>query len=163
MNKNVFLFFSVLTLTILLVGACGSAPPPPEQPAPVVQPPPPEQPAPVVEPPPPKDPYNRHSSGIILDGAAQYTVQTGDTLTSISRQFYADGSYYPLIMIVSGDVVSDPDRIEPGMHLTIPVLKSNLDDARARESVNRSLLDSAAIEEQRGRRATAALMRNNAE
>ena len=158
--KNINLFL-VLFMVIVLVGACISDPhpPPPEQPAQVAQADPP--PTPQTPPSTPIDSYNRHSSGVILNGAQQYTVQTGDILAQIARRFYEDGSYYPLIMLVSDDVVADPDEIEPGMRLTIPPLRENLNDPRARQSINRYLLQIAVIEDQRGRRETASLMRNH--
>jgi len=133
------------------------APPP----APVPEPPPPVQPARNTEPPVTTAPeYNRHQSGIILDGAVSYTVRRGDTLSNIARQRYRDGSLYPLIMMVSGNV-RDPDRLVPGMNLTIPALNVNMNDPTARESINRYFSNIAVIEEQRGRRNTAALIRGH--
>jgi LysM repeat protein len=104
--------------------------------------------------------YNRHSSGIIIDGARNYTVQRGDTLNSIARLMYQDGSYYPLIMMVSGNV-SDPDIIQPQQTLTIPDLRLNMNDPAARQAINRYFLDIARIEDQRGRPGTAELIRNH--
>jgi LysM repeat protein len=104
--------------------------------------------------------YNRHTSGVILDGAANYTVRSGDTLTNIAGRAYQDGSYYPLIMMVSG-VVLDPDLIYPGTNLVIPDLRVNMNDSSARQSINRYFLDIARIEEQRGRSGNAELIRNH--
>ena len=104
--------------------------------------------------------YNRHPSGIILDGASTYTVQSGDTLNSIARRFYQDGSLYPLIMMVSSNVV-DPDRIVPQQNLTIPDLRLNMNDPTARQSINRYFTEAARVEEDRGRRGTAELIRNH--
>jgi len=104
--------------------------------------------------------YNRHQSGIILDGAVSYIVERGDTLNSIAKQHYRDGSLYPLIMMVSGNI-SDPDQISPQMRLTIPALMVNMDDPTARQSINRYFLQIANIEEQRGRTRTAALIRGH--
>lgn len=104
--------------------------------------------------------YNRHLSGIILNGAAYYTVRTGDTLNGIARRMYQDGSLYPLIMMVSGNV-KDPDEIDPGQQLIIPDLRINMNDTTARQSINRYFLDIARIEEQRGRIKTAELIRNH--
>jgi len=103
---------------------------------------------------------NRHPSGIILDGAANYIVRRGDTLSGIARQFYKDGSLYPLIMMVSG-VVTDPDKILPAMRLTVPALVVNMNDATARDAINRYFLQIAQIEERRGRHGTAAMIRNH--
>jgi len=104
--------------------------------------------------------YKRNSSGIILDGAVSYTVKRGDTLNRIARQYYKDGSLYPLIMMASGNV-SDPDKILPRMRLTIPALRVNMDDPTARQSINRYFLQIANIEQRRGRTRTAALIRGH--
>ncbi|MDR0443325.1 MAG: LysM peptidoglycan-binding domain-containing protein [Treponema sp.] len=163
MLKKVIL---LLAVTMLFAAACQSEPPPPA-PQPPAQPPPPPPPQPITPPQPLEDFTNamfgnRHKSDVILDGATTYTVKSGDTLVKIARQFYQDGAYYPLILLVSGDVVADPDRIEPGMQLTIPVLKQNLDDSKAKQSIFSYLLDMAKLEEQRGRYATALLLRDHA-
>ncbi|MDR0473308.1 MAG: LysM peptidoglycan-binding domain-containing protein [Treponema sp.] len=158
--KKSFLFVLLIVLCMMAITACGGTPDPAPEPAPAAPPPPPPPPTP-PPPPPPSDPYTRHSSGIILDRATQYTVKRGDTLAGISRRFYEDASWYPLIVIVCDNEISDTDRIVPGMRLTVPVLKENLEDSRARESINRKLLETAVIEEQRGRNKTAELLRNN--
>jgi len=102
-----------------------------------------------------------NQSGIILDGAVNYTVKKGDTLSGIARQFYQDGSYYPLIMMAS-DGISDIDKIYPNMKLIIPNLRANLNSPTAKESINRYFLQIANLEDQRGRTKTAALIRNHA-
>jgi nucleoid-associated protein YgaU len=102
-----------------------------------------------------------NQSGIILDGAVSYTVKKGDTLSGIARQFYQDGSYYPLIMMVS-DGISDIDKIYPNMKFIIPNLSANLNNPTAKESINRYFLQIANLEDQRGRTKTAALIRNHA-
>jgi hypothetical protein len=81
--------------------------------------------------------YNKYESRLILDGATDYVVVSGDTLTRISRTNYGAGNgyYFPLIMLASTDVVQDPDLIEPGMHLAIPDLQRNLDDPGARQAM----------------------------
>ena len=103
---------------------------------------------------------NRHQSGIILDGASNYTVRRGDTMSGIARRLYRDGSLYPLIMMVSG-VVTDPDKIRPGMRLTVPALTVNMNDPTAKAAINRYFLQIAQIEERRGRRRTAQMIRNH--
>jgi len=168
--KKLFLF-SILIYVILLSGACKSKAPPRTteniqtatsstpavtQPAPATIPPT-LQPSGIVE----TNIGNRHQSGVILDGAVSYTVKRGDTLTSIARQFYQDGSYYPLIMMVSGGI-SDIDKIYPNLRLTIPNLRTNMNDSTAKASINRYFLQIANLEEQRGRRQTAALIRSHA-
>jgi hypothetical protein len=88
-------------------------------------------------------------------------VQAGNILAGLGWRFYNDGSLYPLIMMVNDGIIFDPDKIEPNMRLTIPSLKENMNDAKARESLNRKLMEIAVIEERRGRSRTAALMRNH--
>jgi LysM repeat protein len=102
-----------------------------------------------------------NQSGIILDGAVSYIVRTGDTLSGIARQFYQDGSYYPLIMMVSGGI-SDIDKIYPNMRFTIPNLMANMNNPTAKDSINRYFLQIANLEDQRNRSETAALIRNHA-
>ena len=103
---------------------------------------------------------NRHSSGVILDGATNYMVVKGDTLNDIARKIYRDGSLYPLIMMVSG-VVVDPDFILPLQRFTIPALNVNMNDPTARQNINRYFLQIADIEDRRGRHETATLIRNH--
>jgi hypothetical protein len=81
--------------------------------------------------------YSKYENRLILDGATDYEVVSGDTLTRISRTKYGSdkGYYFPLIMLASNDVVQDPDLIEPGMHLAIPDLQRNLDDPGARQAM----------------------------
>jgi len=106
--------------------------------------------------------YNRYITGLILDGAQKYTVKRGDTLAHIASSFYSDGFYYPIIMLASKDVVLDPDKIQPGMELTIPDLQRNLNDLGARASIKGVIRDCADIEESRGRADTAQGLRNHA-
>ena len=87
---------------------------------------------------------------IILDGAGTYTVVRGDTLSALSIRFYGNGYYFPLIMLASRDV-ADPDRIVPGMRLTIPNLPVNLEDPTARARLKRSLNDIAILNSNRNR------------
>jgi LysM repeat protein len=50
----------------------------------------------------------------------QYTVQPGDTLSKISREFYGDPNEYKKIFNANRNVLSDPDTIRPGQKLVIP-------------------------------------------
>ena len=76
--------------------------------------------------------YNNYSNALVLDGAQVYEVKRGDTLTSITKAFYVgkdeNGYYFPLIMLASHNVVSDPELITPGMKLTIPDFDKNIKD-----------------------------------
>jgi uncharacterized membrane protein YiaA len=98
-----------------------------------------------------KNAYDRHYDALILDGAQTRTVRSGDTLSAISREVYNNGFYFPVIMLASKDVVIDPDKIEPGMQLTIPNLQTNLNDAKARANIKSFLLEIAAVEDMRDR------------
>jgi hypothetical protein len=98
-----------------------------------------------------KEAYNRHYNDLILDGAQSRTVASGETLSGISRNVYNNGFYFPVIMLASKDVVSDPDKIEPGMKLTIPDLQKNLDNPKSRASIKEYLKEIAAIEDKRKR------------
>ena len=49
-----------------------------------------------------------------------YTVQAGDTLGKISKQFYGDANRYAKIFEANRDQLSDPDKIKPGQVLKIP-------------------------------------------
>jgi nucleoid-associated protein YgaU len=50
----------------------------------------------------------------------RYTVQAGDTLSKISRQFYGDAGSYMRIFEANRDKLSDPDKIRAGQELVIP-------------------------------------------
>lgn len=49
-----------------------------------------------------------------------YTVQSGDTLSKIARQFYGNANDYMKIFSANTDKLSDPDKIRPGQVLSIP-------------------------------------------
>jgi LysM repeat protein len=49
-----------------------------------------------------------------------YTVQPGDTLSAISKQFYGNASQYMKIFEANKDKLADPDKIKAGMNLNIP-------------------------------------------
>ena len=95
--------------------------------------------------------YDRFKKDLILDGAEKYTVVSGDTLSAIAREKYPNAFYFPVIMMASSDVVVDPDKIEPGMELTIPDLKKNLDDPKAKANIKKFLGEIAKVEEDRNR------------
>jgi len=107
--------------------------------------------------------YNKYYDDLILEGAKEYTVKSGDTLAQISNTLYGDGYYYPVIMLASKNVVLDQDRIRPGMTLVVPVLQTNLDRPQSRAAVKGVLLDCAKIEDSRGRKNTAAGLRDHAD
>jgi nucleoid-associated protein YgaU len=49
-----------------------------------------------------------------------YTVQSGDTLSKISKQFYGNANEYTKIFESNRDVLKDPNKISPGQTLKIP-------------------------------------------
>jgi LysM repeat protein len=139
----------VLALAFVLVIACTTQPKPAPTPAPASAPA-------SIEPQTPEEAvlktiYDRYRGNLILDGAAKYTVVSGDMLSRISRTQYDNGFYFPVIMLASTDVVLDPDKIEPGMVLTIPDLQRNLNDANARANIKNFLGEIAVLSDERHR------------
>jgi LysM repeat protein len=55
-------------------------------------------------------------------GQAQrhYTVQSGDTLSKISKHFYGDANQYMRIFEANRNILKDPNQIQPGQDLVIP-------------------------------------------
>lgn len=49
-----------------------------------------------------------------------YTVKPGDTLSSISREFYGDAGQYLKIFEANRDILRNPNMISPGQKLVIP-------------------------------------------
>ncbi|MBP2302872.1 LysM and BON domain-containing protein [Azospirillum picis] len=49
-----------------------------------------------------------------------YTVQSGDTLSKISKHFYHDANKYSAIFEANRPMLKDPDEIYPGQVLRIP-------------------------------------------
>ena len=63
------------------------------------------------------------AAGAAATGGQQsrtYTVQSGDSLSKISRQFYGDANQYMRIFEANRDKLQDPDKIRPGQQLVIP-------------------------------------------
>ena len=59
-------------------------------------------------------------AGTVSAPAGSYTVQKGDTLSKISKQFYGDANKYQKIFEANKDQLKDPDKIQPGQVLRIP-------------------------------------------
>ncbi len=51
---------------------------------------------------------------------ASYTVQSGDTLSKISKRFYGDANDYMRIFYANRDQLNDPNKIQVGQQLIIP-------------------------------------------
>ena len=49
-----------------------------------------------------------------------YTVQSGDTLSAISKKFLGNANDYMEIFNANRDQLTDPDKIKPGQVLKIP-------------------------------------------
>lgn len=52
--------------------------------------------------------------------ATTYTVQRGDTLSHIAKQFYGRAGEWNAIFEANRDQLDDPDLIQPGQVLKIP-------------------------------------------
>jgi LysM repeat protein len=52
--------------------------------------------------------------------ARSYTVKPGDSLSTISKEFYGSANQYMKIFEANKDRLSDPDKIKAGMELVIP-------------------------------------------
>ncbi|MGJ7902481.1 LysM peptidoglycan-binding domain-containing protein [Lysobacter sp. 1R34A] len=53
-------------------------------------------------------------------GEQTYTVEKGDTLSHIAKQFYGKASKWNAIFEANRDQLDDPDKIQPGQILKIP-------------------------------------------
>ena len=60
------------------------------------------------------------SGGASLGGGRSYTVKSGDTLSGIAKSHYGDASSYNRIFEANRNILSDPDKIQPGQVLNIP-------------------------------------------
>ncbi len=56
-------------------------------------------------------------------GAGKYTVQSGDSLSKISKHFYGDPMRYNEIFEANKPMLKHPDKIYPGQVLRIPKSK----------------------------------------
>lgn len=63
------------------------------------------------------------TAGAGIGGGQQsrtYTVQSGDSLSKISQQFYGNAGDYMKIFNANRDRLSDPNKIQAGQQLIIP-------------------------------------------
>jgi nucleoid-associated protein YgaU len=68
-------------------------------------------------------PPQTQSAGASVSGGQAtrtYTVQSGDTLSKISQQFYGNSNDYMKIFEANRDQLKDPNQIRPGQQLKIP-------------------------------------------
>ena len=54
-----------------------------------------------------------------------HTVEKGDTLSAIAKQYYGKASAWPKIFEANRDQLDDPDRIKPGQVLRIPAAEQD--------------------------------------
>lgn len=52
-----------------------------------------------------------------------YTIESGDTLGKIAKEFYGNAGKYPVIFEANREVIQDPDKIYPGQKIRIPALE----------------------------------------
>jgi Tfp pilus assembly protein FimV len=109
--------------------------------------------------------YSAYRSKLVLDGAENYTVVRGDTLTKIAAAKWGAGNgvFFPLILAASPGTVNDPDKISPGMKLKIPDLQKNLDKSGSRTALKAMLNQTAPIYVGKGDMATAKSLREKAD
>ena len=50
----------------------------------------------------------------------QYTIQSGDNLSKVSKHFYGSPNHYQKIAQANG--IADPDKIQAGQTITIPAV-----------------------------------------
>jgi nucleoid-associated protein YgaU len=53
-------------------------------------------------------------------GGTKHVVEDGDTLIDLSRRYYGTGEKFNVIYNANRDQLGAPDRLRPGMVLTIP-------------------------------------------
>jgi nucleoid-associated protein YgaU len=51
---------------------------------------------------------------------SEYTIQSGDSLSKIAKQFYGDAKQWPKIYEANKDVIKNPNLIYPGQKIKIP-------------------------------------------
>jgi len=100
--------------------------------------------------------------GLVMDGSANYTVVSGDTLAEIAASRYGATNmyYFPLIRLANAGIVTDPDVIEVGTRLVIPNLQRNLDNAGSRALLRTDMLSVANQYERQGKPEATARLRN---
>jgi nucleoid-associated protein YgaU len=54
------------------------------------------------------------------DGWRTYTIQPGDTLSSVAKQMYGEAHLWRIIFEANRDILDDPGQIHPGQELKIP-------------------------------------------
>jgi len=67
-------------------------------------------------------PRTQTAGASVSGGQSQrtYTVQEGDSLSKISKQFYGNPNRYMKIFEANRDQLKNPNQIQPGQRLVIP-------------------------------------------
>jgi nucleoid-associated protein YgaU len=60
------------------------------------------------------------AGGASSSAARTYTVQAGDSLSKISKQFYGDANKYMKSFEANKDKLTDPNKVNVGTELLIP-------------------------------------------
>ena len=59
-------------------------------------------------------------AGAPMAQARYYTIQSGDTLSKIAKEYYGDANAYNKIFEANREVIKDADKIYPGQRIRIP-------------------------------------------
>ena len=63
------------------------------------------------------------SDGLTAPASSEfYTIQSGDSLSKIAKQYYGDAMKYPVLFEANREVIKHPDKIYPGQQIRIPKL-----------------------------------------
>jgi len=54
------------------------------------------------------------------DDVEYYTIESGDSLSKIAKQFYGNAMDYPKLFDANKEVIKDPDLIYPGQKIRVP-------------------------------------------
>ena len=54
------------------------------------------------------------------DDVEYYTIESGDSLSKIAKQFYGNAMDYPKLFEANKEVIKDPDLIYPGQKIRVP-------------------------------------------
>jgi LysM repeat protein len=138
MKKRLVFGLLITALSIFVVVGCVEPPPPPETPPPEVPP------------------------GLILDGAVNHTVVSGDTLYDLAASNYGGDNawFFPLIRAANDKEVPNADVIEVGTNLVIPNLQRNLNSPPANGIIRVESLRIADQYEREGKPNAAIELRN---
>ncbi len=61
-----------------------------------------------------------NKAGVAAETSRTYVVQSGDSLSKISKKFYGNANSWKRIFEANRDIVKNPDLIQPGWKLRIP-------------------------------------------